>query len=101
MTIAARADWCVHIVVQGQAVRLGTVQAQTYQQAYRKAARHFDVSPERRNLSFVRPINRRSPLKRARPEPRSRKTKAPLTTMGQTELLGILSVSEHPKSIPR
>jgi hypothetical protein len=91
MTITARADWCVHIVVDDEAVRLGTVQAQTYQQAYRKAARQFGVSSERRNRLFVRPINRRSRPKRARSEPRPLKTTATPTTVRQTDVLEISS----------
>jgi hypothetical protein len=91
MTITARVDWCVHIVVDDEAVRLGTVQAQTYQQAYRKAARQFGVSSERRNRLFVRPINRRSRLKRARSEPRPLKTTATPTTVRRTDVLGISS----------
>jgi hypothetical protein len=66
MTIAARAYWCVHIVGHDEAERLGTVQAQTYREAYREAARQFGVSPERQSRLFVRPIGPRVRLK-ARP----------------------------------
>jgi hypothetical protein len=62
MTTAAKANWCVHIVVDDEAERLGTVQAQTYQEAYQEAAIQFGVSPERQSRLFVRPINRPSRL---------------------------------------
>jgi hypothetical protein len=81
----------VHIVVDDEAVRLGKVQALTYQQAYRKAARQFGVSSERRNRLFVRPINRRTRLKHARSEPRPLKTTATSTTVRQTDVLEISS----------
>jgi hypothetical protein len=58
MTIAAKANWCVHIVVDDEVERLGTVQAQTYQEAYQEAAIQFGVSPERQSRLFVRPIDR-------------------------------------------
>jgi hypothetical protein len=59
MAIAAKVNWCVHIVVDDEVERLGTVQAQTHQEAYVEASKQFDISPERQNRLFVRPINRR------------------------------------------
>jgi hypothetical protein len=52
MTIAARVNWCVHIVVDDEAERLGTVQAQTHREAYQEAA----TSPEGQSRLFVRPM---------------------------------------------
>ena len=63
MTIAARVDWCVHIVVHDEAERLGTVEADTYWDAYQEAARQFGVPPEHQNQLFVRPIDRRLRLR--------------------------------------
>jgi hypothetical protein len=59
MTIAGKVSWCVYIVVHDEAERLGTVQAQTYREAYQEAARQFGVSPEGQSRLFVRPIDRR------------------------------------------
>jgi hypothetical protein len=58
MTIAARVNWYVHVVVDDEVEHLGTVQAQTYRDAYEEAARQFGVSPEHQNQLFVRPIDR-------------------------------------------
>jgi hypothetical protein len=63
MTIAARVNWCVCIVEHDEVARLGTVQAQTYREAYQKAARQFGVLPERQSRLFVRPIDRRVRLR--------------------------------------
>jgi hypothetical protein len=63
MTIAARVNWCVCIVEHDEVARLGTVQAQTYREAYQKAARHFGVLPVRQTRLFVRPIDRRVRLR--------------------------------------
>jgi hypothetical protein len=71
MTTAARVHWCVHIVVHDDAERLGTVQAQTYREAYHEAARQFGVSPECQSRLFVRPIDRPVRLK---PGPPTRET---------------------------
>ena len=59
MTIASRVNWCVCIVEHDEVARLGTVQAQTYREAYQKAARQFGLLPERQSRLFVRPIDRR------------------------------------------
>jgi hypothetical protein len=69
MTIAARVNWWVYVVVHDEAERLGTVQAQTYPEAYQEAARQFGVSPECQSRLFVRPIDRRVGL---RPGPLTR-----------------------------
>jgi hypothetical protein len=66
MTLTAGANWCVYIVVHDEAERLGTVQAQTYREAYQQAARQFGVSSERQSRLFVRPIDRRVGLRPAR-----------------------------------
>ena len=60
MTITARVNWCVYIVEHDEVERLGTVQAQTYRDAYKEAARQFGVSPERQSRLFLRPIDRRA-----------------------------------------
>ena len=54
----------MHLIVHDEAERLGTVQAQTYRDAYREAARQFGVSPEHQNQLFVRPIDRGVPVPR-------------------------------------
>jgi hypothetical protein len=66
MTIAARVNWCVHIVVDDEAERLGTVQARTHREAYQEAATRFGVSEEGQSRLFVRFIDRRVRLSSVR-----------------------------------
>src|SRR6516162_8625221 len=88
MKIAARVNWCVHVVVHDEVARLGTVQADTYRDAYQEAARQFGVSREHQNQLFVRPIDRGVPVPRRRTAQQMRLSATSASGTKRTSLSG-------------